>query len=112
MARKVAISFDRYYKYDELSCYLKSVAAAYPELATLSSAGKSYEGRDIWALTLTNQATGTAESKPAIYVDGNIHAGEVTASMVCLYTIDYLLSNYGEDEEVTYLLDTRTFYIL
>lgn len=29
MARKVAISFDRYYKYDELSCYLKSVAAAY-----------------------------------------------------------------------------------
>lgn len=112
MARKVAITFDRYYKYDELTSYLQAVAAAYPELATLSSAGKSYEGREIWVVTLTNQATGMADSKPAIYVDGNIHAGEVTASMVCLYTIDYLLSNYGEDKEVTHLMDTRTFYVL
>ncbi|NLY53476.1 MAG: carboxypeptidase [Firmicutes bacterium] len=112
MARKVDISFDRYYQYHELEVYLKEVAAAYPNLADLSSAGKSYEGRDIWVMTLTNQATGPAESKPAIYVDGNIHAGEVTASMVCLYAIDYLLTNYGSDDEVTHLLDTRTFYIL
>lgn len=112
MARKVEVCFNRYYQYDELSAYLKSVAAAHPNLAALSSAGKSYEGRDIWVLTLTNQATGAAETKPAIYIDGNIHAGEVTASMVCLYTIDYLVSNHGEDEEVTHLLDTRTFYIL
>lgn len=112
MVQRVAVSFDRYYKYDELSAYLESVAVAYPSLTTLSSVGKSYEGRDIWSLTLTNKATGTADSKPAIYVDGNIHAGEVTASMVCLYTIDYLVSNFGHDAEVTHLLDTRTFYIL
>lgn len=112
MARKVEISFNRYYEYSELSAYLSAIAASYPNLASLSSAGKSYAGRDIWVLTLTNQATGVAQSKPAIYIDGNIHAGEVTASMVCLYTIDYLVNNYGTDEEVTQLLDTRTFYVL
>lgn len=112
MVRKVEIEFNRYYQYAELTSYLESVAAAYPELATLDSAGKSFEGRDLWALTLTNRQTGAPETKPAIYVDGNIHAGEVTASMVCLYTIDYLVSRYGTDEEVTHLLDTRTFYIL
>lgn len=112
MVEKLKVEFNRYYKYDELSAYLESVAAAHSNLATLASAGKSYEGRDIWVLTLTNQATGAPEAKPAIYIDGNIHAGEVTASMVCLYTIDYLVSNYEKDTEVSHLLDTRTFYIL
>ena len=112
MARKVDIVFNRYYQYDEITAYLQAVAQAHPELVKLTSAGKSYEGRDIWALALTNQATGAHHEKPAVYIDGNIHAGEVTASMVCLYTIDNLVSNFLEDEEVTYLLNTRTFYVL
>lgn len=112
MARKVNVAFNKYYRYDEITNYLKDVAAAYPEIARLESAGKSYEGRDIWVMTLTNQATGSDLEKPGIYVDGNIHAGEVTAAMVCLYTIDYLVSSFGEDEEVTHLLNTRSFYIL
>ncbi len=112
MARKVDVVFNKYYRYDEITAYLQAVAAAYPEIARLESAGKSYEGRDIWVMTLTNQATGPDLEKPGIYVDGNIHAGEVTAAMVCLSAIDYLVSNYGEDEEVTHLLNTRSFYIL
>lgn len=109
---KVNISFSEYYTYDKLTNYLHEVANAYPNLASLSSVGKSWEGRDIWALCLTDTSTGPAEHKPAIYIDGNIHAGEVTAAMVCLYTIHYLVCNYDSDEEVTHLLKTRTFYIL
>jgi murein tripeptide amidase MpaA len=109
---KVELTFDKYLTYPELTEYLKSAAAAYPSLASLESAGMSYEGRDIWALTITNRVTGSPEHKPALYVDGNIHAGEVTGCMVAVYLIDYLLSNYGKDEEVTHLLDTRTFYVL
>lgn len=112
MSSRVPISFDRYLLYDEITEYLRQTAAAYGDLATLSSAGLSYEGRDIWVMTLTNRRTGEDDSKPAIYVDGNIHAGEVTGSMVALYLIDYLVDNYGKDEEVTYLLDTRAFYVL
>jgi len=32
--------------------------------------------------------------------------------MVALYTIHHLLTSYGQDEQATRLLDTRTFYIL
>jgi murein tripeptide amidase MpaA len=106
------IQFDRYLKYDELTAYLKAVAAAYPQLAALSSIGKSHEGRELWLLTLTNSATGCHETKPGMFVDGNIHAGEVTASMTCLYAINYLVTNYGKDERATYLLDRRTFYVV
>ncbi len=112
MTTETDLSFDKYLTHSELTDYLKGAAGAYPNLASLESAGKSYEGRDIWALTITNRATGSHEGKPAIYVDGNIHAGEVTGCMVAVYLIDYLLKNYGKEEEVTHLLDTRTFYVL
>ncbi len=112
MTNRVSAQFDRYYLYQEITDYVHGVASAYPELISVQSIGKSYEGRDIWGLTLTNRATGQPETKPAIYLDGNIHAGEVTASMTCLHIINYLLENYGSTEEVTHLLDTRTFYVV
>lgn len=112
MSTKVEIGFDKYLTYPELTDYLRRSAEAYPALASLDSAGKSYEGRDIWVFTITNRAAGCPANKPAIYVDGNIHAGEVTGCMVAVYLIDYLLENYGEDEDVTHLVDTKTFYVL
>ncbi len=112
MSSKVEISFNKYLTYQELTEYLHGVAEEHPELASLESVGKSFQGRDIWAVTLANRETGEPGEKPAIYVDGNIHAGEVTGSAVALYLIDYLVDNFGCDEEVTHLLNTRTFYVL
>ncbi|MDP2857285.1 MAG: M14 family metallopeptidase [Bacillota bacterium] len=105
------IRFDIYYKHAELEALLKGFAAAYPGLCDLGVTGKSWEGRSIYVVTVTNKATGEASGKPAMYIDGNMHAGEVTGSMVCLYTINYLLTRYGKDEQVTWLLDNRAFYI-
>lgn len=109
---EITVNYDSYVTYRELTSRLQQLAGTYPELVSLSSAGKSFEGRDIWAVTVTNTRTGPAEYKPALYVEGNIHAGEVTASMTCLYTIEYLCQNYGSCQETTHLLDTRAFYVL
>jgi murein tripeptide amidase MpaA len=109
---KPMLRFDDYYRYAELTRALEELTAAYPDLCQMGSVGQSWEGRDVWYVTLTNQATGSHDSKPAIYIDGNTHAGEVTGSMVALYTIDYLLKNYGVDDRVTWLLDNRTFYVI
>lgn len=56
---------DRYYTYDTLTALLRGWVAAHPTLATLASAGRSGEGREIWVVTLTNQATGPDREKPA-----------------------------------------------
>ncbi len=106
------IQYDIYYQYDQLTDILRQLTAAYPQLCRMGSIGKSWEGRDVWYVTLTNPDTGDHETKPAIYIDGNTHAGEVTGSITALYTIDYLLKNYGTDQEVTWLLDHRTFYVV
>lgn len=104
--------FTHYYTNKELDDFIFNVKDNFPELVDVQSVGKSWEGRDIWAVTITNKSLGDSNEKPAIYIDGNIHAGEVTAAMVCLKVIDYLTKMYKKDEQVTHLVDTKTFYIL
>lgn len=106
------VHFDRFYRYDELTAILRAYADTYPALAALEAIGRSYEGRDIWCLTVTNRATGAHDTKPAQYIDANMHAGEVTGSAVALYTINELLTKHGRDVQITELVDTRTFYVL
>jgi murein tripeptide amidase MpaA len=104
--------FSKYLDCAELNETLRALVDENPDLATMYSIGKTYEGRDMWMVEITNKKIGSPDKKPGMYIDGNHHAGEVTGSMVCLYTIWYLLSNYGEDPFVTGLLDDRVFYIL
>lgn len=105
------IHFDRYYRYDELTRLLRAYAGEYPQFVALESIGRSYEGRDIWLVTVTNSATGPAADKPALWVDGNIHASEVSPSTACLHLLNHLVTKYGNDPDVTRALDTRAFYI-
>jgi murein tripeptide amidase MpaA len=105
------VRFDTYYRYDELTRILHAFAEEYPHLVRIESIGKSHEGRDIWLLTVTNFATGPAEEKPALWVDGNIHASEVSPSSACLYLIHRLTREYGSHEKITRCLDTRAFYV-
>ena len=101
-----------YYTYDVLTRILHELVEAHPHLAQLESIGKSLEGRELWLVTLTNQATGPALEKPAYWIDGNTHAGEVTGSTVVLYTLWSYLTQYGRDEKVTRVLDRSAIYFL
>jgi len=106
-----AVHFDRFYRYAELTDVLKSFAAEHPRLVSLEAIGKSHEGRDIWLATVTNNETGSALEKPAFWVDGNIHSTEVAASAAALHFLNYLVTGYGRDPDVTRALDTRAIYI-
>jgi murein tripeptide amidase MpaA len=105
------LRFDTYYRYADLTRLLREAADARPDLLRLESIGRSFEGRDIWLVAVTNRSTGSAEAKPALWVDGNIHATEVAGSAACLYLLHTLLSGYGQDADITRCLDTRAFYI-
>jgi murein tripeptide amidase MpaA len=77
----------------------------------LASIGKSHQGRDVWLVTVTAFETGEDADKPALWVDGNIHASEVSPSSACLFLINTLVAGYGSDPEITRCLDTRVFYV-
>ena len=82
-----------------------------PNLVDLYSVGKSFEGRDIWQITITNKATGKDTDKPAMFIEGNRHSGEVTAAECALWFADHILRGYGKDPELTKLVDTKAIYV-
>ena len=108
---KTTFSYDHYFLYDELTCALQQLADMRPDLMRLSSLARTPYGREVWLAEITDPTTGPAESKPALYVDGTQHAGEVTASMVAMHFIDFLITN-AEKPEVAETLRDRTFYVI
>ncbi|MFC1552688.1 M14 family metallopeptidase [Candidatus Latescibacterota bacterium] len=104
------LDFKHYHTYDEVIYFLEKWAEEYPDLIDLYIGGVSYEGRNIYQVTLTNKNLLTDTDKPAIAIDANRHSGEVTSAESALWMLDYLLKNYGEDDEITALIDTKTFY--
>jgi Zinc carboxypeptidase len=107
-----AVPYDRFSKYDELTEILQAWAEEAPRLCAVESIGRSYEGREIWLVTITNLDTGPALEKPAFLVEANIHSLEVTGCTAALHLIHRLLSGYGSDPKVTRALDTRAFYVI
>lgn len=105
------ISYNRYYTSTETNQILRDWSRRFPQLTNLYSIGKSLKGADLMLIEVTNEATGAAETKPALYLDGGIHAGELTGSAVATYVLGQLLFGFSKDERITELLDTHAFYI-
>jgi len=109
---RIPMSWNRYHNTDFFGETMQRMARTFPNLAAYSSIGKSYEGRDLHLLTITNSATGDPRSKPGMFITGNIHGNEIQAGEVSLYTAWYLLENYDRVQWIRELVDARTFYIL
>ena len=104
--------FDHNHTFEETVTYLHGVVKNFPKIARLHTIGKSFLGNDLLVLEITNEDTGEALEKPGYWLDGNLHASEVFGAEVCLKTIDVLVKQYGNDPSITYLVDTRTIYIM
>ncbi|HEX4509733.1 MAG TPA: M14 family metallopeptidase [Burkholderiaceae bacterium] len=104
-------SFASFPRHAELMALLRDYAEARPDLVELRTLGLSHEGREIPLVVITHRATGPDTDKPAFWVDGNIHAAELTACTAALYYLHHLCEKDGVDERVTHLLDTRVVYL-
>ncbi len=104
------LSFDAFHTTDVMYTWLEHWAEEYPDLTDLYEVAQSFEGRPILQITLTNKKTGKHTDKPAAFFEGNRHSGEITGAESVLWMIQYLLENYGTDEDITHLLDTKTIY--
>ena len=56
--------------------------------------------------------TGDERSKPAMYVDGNIHGNEIQGAEAALYLIWYLAENRDRVESLRRLTDEKVFYVV
>jgi len=106
------VPFDRYQLHDEMTTVLKKWHELFPNLTKLYSIGKSYWGKELWVLEVTNFATGPGEEKPAFWADGGTHPDEPCGTPMVMHTAQTLLLGFSKDPYLTELLNTRVFYIL
>lgn len=109
---KVEIPWNRYSRYAELEGHLQRIAAAYPDLVRLEAIGKTIQGRTLWVAIVNSSGTGPDTSKPAMWIDGNVHGNEIQAAEAVVYSLWYLTKAYGQNEDLTELLDRCSFYFL
>ncbi len=102
-------TYDHYYLYDEIRTILEGYAEKYPQYCRLSAIGETPKKRSILLLEVTDLSTGDFAEKPAFVLDGNVHAGEVTGSMACMYFLDTIFSNM-EEKEIRTMLENYTIY--
>jgi len=95
-----------YHDHDAITATLREHASG-RAIATVGSMGKSFEGRDLWILTL-----GTPEpGKPVVYVDAGHDGTELAATEVVLRMLDHLLTDLPPDSLLD-LLDDATLQIV
>jgi hypothetical protein len=108
---KIQTSWNKYYTYEGVKDLCGRLAKAYPDLVAMESAGKSYQGRDIIVLTITDRHSGDPDHKPGYWIDGNIHSVELQGTEMALYTAWYLCEMYNDNAFIKQLLRDKTFYI-
>ncbi len=102
---------DKYYTYDTCTAQLKKWAEEHSSICRVESIGKSCEGRDIWALKLSDNPE-KDEAEPAALIMGLHHSREWPSVEVPMATIKKLIEEYSIDPEVKKLVDSREVWFV
>jgi murein tripeptide amidase MpaA len=97
---------DCYFPFDQLTEWVQTAAVRWPRWVRLSSLGNSFEGRPLWCLSVTDYESGHDQDRPALWVDGNLHAGELSGTNACLHLVQELIERNQE------LLGRVAFYVV
>ncbi len=101
-----------YKRLDEIYACLDDMKTDHPEIMTdRISIGKTFEGRDIWAVKISDNPD-LDEEEPELLFNSLIHANEVMSAEVVLYFMDHLTKNYGIDPEITDIVDNRELWFI
>ncbi|XP_066984513.1 carboxypeptidase B-like [Macrobrachium rosenbergii] len=94
---RASVAFTSYMNFSQISSYLESLPAQYPNKIRVDAAGRSVENRTIYRVRMTNNITNNVEKK-VVFIDGGIHAREWVSPAAALYVIETLIANAGLTE--------------
>jgi hypothetical protein len=100
-----------YHSYTEMSADVAAVAAAHPHIVWRFSIGKSYQGRDIWAVKISDNVM-VDEAEPEVLFDGGHHADEHMSVEMTLHILHWLVDGYGKDPRITGAVDMHEIWIV
>ena len=85
-----------YYTYDKMTNLLINLSDDFSDIMTLTSLGKTYEGRDIWMVKLSDNPD-VEEDEPGVLLMGAHHGNEKPSYEVLIFFINHILNTYDKD---------------
>ena len=105
-------SMGGYYTFDEIENRLNEIHDQYPSLTQLEVIGNTLEGRNIWALKISDNASSFEQEEPEVLYTGLHHAREPMSYMNLFYFMDWLFENYNVDNLATHLINNRQLWFI
>jgi len=101
-----------YHHYEDLHNVLSFYAHTYSNITRLYSIGTSVEGRELYAIEISDNPGVHEGLEPEFKYIGNMHGNEVVGRELLLVLVKYLCEGYGRDERVTSLVNSTRIHIL
>ncbi len=111
LATEFPAGFTGYHSYTEIAAETAAVAAAHPDIAQRFSIGKSHQGREMWAMKISDNVA-TDETEPEVLFDGATHADEHMGAEMTLRIMHWLVDGYGTDTRITNIVNSREVWIV
>ena len=107
-----------YHTYASMTAALQTFAAAYglnqaqnADICRLYTLGQSTQGRELWAMLITNNPD-VEEDEPEFKYVATIHGDEIMGTEMCMRFIEQLLTQYGADSSITSAVNTTAIWIV
>uniref|UniRef100_W4VRN2 Putative carboxypeptidase d n=1 Tax=Corethrella appendiculata TaxID=1370023 RepID=W4VRN2_9DIPT len=102
-----------YETHEELQDLFAKLAKEYPKLAKVFSIGTSLDGRELIVLEIRkNIDRPRSILTPMFKYVANMHGDETVGRKLLIYLAQYLLSNYGKNQEITNLIDKTDIFLM
>ncbi|GAA1549340.1 hypothetical protein GCM10009827_082160 [Dactylosporangium maewongense] len=100
-----------YHNYAEMVAELDKAVADHPAIARKMSIGKSFQGRDMPLIKISDNVA-VDEDEPEVLYGAHQHAREHLTVEMALYLVKLYTDGYGKDPRITKLVDSRELWIV
>ncbi|MER6772293.1 M14 family metallopeptidase [Streptomyces bacillaris] len=101
----------RYHNYAEMTAAIDARIAANPSIMSKRVIGKTYQGRDIVAIKISDNVA-TDEAEPEVLFTAHQHAREHLTVEMALYLLREFAQGYGSDPRITQAVNGRELWII
>ncbi len=105
-----AMEWETYPTYTQYDSIMQSFKALYPSLCKLETIGTSVNGKLVFALKISDNASAD-EDEPEVFYSSTMHGNETGGFILMLHLADYLLKNYNSSSSVRNLVDNLEIWI-
>ncbi len=99
--------------YAELESKLQQLASKHDKIMKIyNNRGKSYEGRTLWIVKLSDNPSTMESDEPELLFIGAHHGNELVGNEMAIFIIETFVNNYGADPRITWLIDNHQIWVI